>query len=251
MTLAVSHDTAARWRDTSLPTDSVVVVHTGIDMDLYRPTPEHGRAASRRAFGIDPDDFVVLYAARICPGKGLDVLMEAARLLASRLPDFRLVVAGRPTCGTDPTEAERFRAELEARTGHLDVRWLGHRQDAQTLIGAADVAVVPSTGPEPFPRSAIEPLACGVPVVASDVGGVREILVGDLERFVVPPRDPGALAGAVAALAGWRERDPGLGNRCRSAVVDRLSLDRQVDTVEAALASVARYRPADPLASYD
>jgi glycosyltransferase involved in cell wall biosynthesis len=83
------------------------------------------------------------------------------------------------------------------------------------------------------------------------VGGVREILVGDLERFVVPPRDPGALAGAVAALAGWRERDPGLGNRCRSAVVDRLSLDRQVDTVEAALASVARYRPADPLASYD
>ncbi len=250
MTLAVSYDTAARWRPTPLPSDSVVVVHTGIDMDVYTPPPKHERAATRRALGIDPDDVMVLFAGRICPDKGLDVLMEAARLLARRLPGFRLVVAGGPTVGTDPAEAARYRAELEARTGHLDVRWLGRQRDVAALIGSADVAVVPSVWPEPFPRSVIEPLACGVPVIASDVGGVGEILVDDLQRFLVPARDPGALAERVTDLAGWRGDDPGLATRCRSSVVDRLSLDRQVDTVEAALASVARYRPADPLASY-
>jgi glycosyltransferase involved in cell wall biosynthesis len=250
MTLAVSYDTAARWRTTALPADSVVVVHTGIDMDVYAPSPEHERVATRRTLGIGPGDVMVLFAGRICPDKGLDVLMEAARLLARRLPGFRLVVAGGPTVGTDPAEAVRYQAELEARAGHLDVRWLGRQRDIVSLIGSADVAVVPSVWPEPFPRSVIEPLACGVPVIAADVGGVREILVDDLDRFVVPARDPGALAEAVTAVAAWRERDPGLGSRCRRSVVDRLALDRQVDIVEAALASTARYRPADPLASY-
>jgi glycosyltransferase involved in cell wall biosynthesis len=228
----------------------VVVVHTGIDMDVYAPSPEHERVATRRALGIGPGDVMVLFAGRICPDKGLDVLMEAARLLARRLPGFRLVVAGGPTPGTDPAEAVRYQAELEARSGHLDVRWLGRQRDVVPLIGSADVAVVPSVWPEPFPRSVIEALACGVPVIAADVGGVREVLVDDLDRFVVPARDPGALAEAVTAVAAWRQRDPGLGSRCRRSVVDRLTLDRQVDTVEAALASTARYRPADPLASY-
>ncbi len=250
MTLAVSYDTAARWRDSPLLADSVVVVHTGVDMDVYTPAPARERQSTRRALGIGPDAFMALFAGRICPDKGLDVLMEAARRLTARLPHFQLVVAGGPTFGTDPREADRYRTELEARAGPVDIRWLGRQRDIVPVIGAADVAVVPSVWAEPFSRSVVEALACGVPVVASNVGGTPEILVDGLARFLVPPRDPGALVEAVAGLEGWRQTEPDLADRCRSAVVDRLSLVREVDTVEAALASVARYRPVDPLETY-
>jgi len=250
MTLAVSYDTAARWRDSPLLADSVVVVHTGIDMDIYTPAPAGERKVTRRALGIAPDTLLALFAGRICPDKGLDVLMEAARRLDARLPRFQLVVAGGPTFGTDPREADRYRNELEARAGPADIRWLGRQRDIVPLIAAADVAVAPSVWAEPFSRSVIEPLACGVPVVASAVGGNPEILVDGLDRFLVPPRDPGALVEAIVGLEGWRDTEPELGDRCRNAVVDRLALGREVDTVEAALASVARYRPVDPLETY-
>jgi glycosyltransferase involved in cell wall biosynthesis len=250
MSLAVSFDTASRWRSSPLPADSVVVVHTGIDMDVYTPPSVPEREATRRELGIDPDSFMVLYAGRICPDKGLDVLMEAARLLTARLPHFQLVVVGGPTLGTDPQEATRYQSELRARAGPAPARWLGRQRDIVPLIGSADVAVAPSVWAEPFSRSVIEPLACGVPVVATDVGGNPEILVDRLDRFLVPPKDPVALAEAIAALDGWQRSDPGLGVRGRNAVVERLALGREVDTVEAALASVARYRPGDPLDTY-
>jgi len=250
MTLAVSYDTASRWQSSPLLADSVVVVHTGIDMDIYTPSPEAERRATREQLGVDPDAFLALFAGRISADKGLDVLMEAARLLSSRMPRFQLVVVGGPTFGTDPQEAARYRRELEARAGPIDIRWLSRQRDIVPLIGSADVAVAPSVWAEPFSRSVMEPLACGVPVVASDVGGNSEILVDWLDRFLVPPKDPGALVEAIAGLEGWQQTEPDLGERCRTAVVDRLALTREVDIVEAALASVARYRPVDPLEPY-
>ena len=250
LTLAVSFDTALRWRGTALPADSVVVVHTGIDMESYLPSSVPARRAARQAVGVGPDDFMVLYAGRISPEKGLDVLMEAARLLSTRLPHAHLVLAGGPTVGTDPDESARYLAELRARSGSSEARWLGRERDIVPLIAAADVAVAPSVGDEPFSRSVIESLACGVPVVASRTGGNPEILVDWLARFLVPPKDPGALVGAISDLEGWRRTDPSLGDRCRQAVLDRLALGREVDTVEAALASVARHREVDPLMTY-
>jgi glycosyltransferase involved in cell wall biosynthesis len=104
------------------------------------------------------------------------------------------------------------------------------------------VALAPSLWPEPFSRSVIEPLACGVPVIGSRVGGNPEILTGWLDDYLVPPGDVDALADCVRSLVGWRQTRPELAERLRSSVVERLSLDREVDTVEACLASVARRR---------
>jgi glycosyltransferase involved in cell wall biosynthesis len=242
MTLSVSFDTAELWRGTGLPAESVIVVHTGIDMDYYVPAPAADRVATRNELGIDPNAFVAVYTGRISPEKGLDVLITACRMVAADQPDFRLVVVGGPSVGEPPEDSERYMATLRSLSGPMDVLWLESRRDVLSLIQTADVALAPSVWPEPFSRSVIEPLACGVPVLASHVGGNPEILTGWLAKHLVSPGDPGDLAAHINELAGWRTSDPGLSDRCRQAVVDRLALGREVDTVEAALASLARNR---------
>jgi glycosyltransferase involved in cell wall biosynthesis len=242
MTLSVSFDTADLWRGTGLPAESTIVVHTGIDMDYYVPAPVADRMATRAELGIDPEAFLAVYAGRISPEKGLDVLITACRMVAAKQPGFRLVVVGGPSIGASPEDFERYMATLRSLSGPLDVQWLESRRDVLPLIQSADVALAPSVWPEPFSRSVIEPLACGVPVLASHVGGNPEILTGWLDKFLVSPGDPGDLAAHINELEGWRTSDPGLADRCRQAVEIRLALGREVDTVEAALASLARNR---------
>jgi glycosyltransferase involved in cell wall biosynthesis len=242
MTLSVSFDTAELWRNTGLPAESVIVVHTGIDMEYYVPAPATDRMATRAELGIDADAFVALYAGRISPEKGLDVLITACRLAAEKQPDLRLVVVGGPSVGAASDDSERYMATLRSLSGPLDVLWLESRRDVLSLIQTADVALAPSVWPEPFSRSVIEPLACGVPVLASDVGGNPEILTGWLAKHLVAPGDAEDLAAHINLLDGWRVSDPDLADRCRQAVVNRLALGREVDTVEAALASLARDR---------
>jgi glycosyltransferase involved in cell wall biosynthesis len=107
------------------------------------------------------------------------------------------------------------------------------------LFAAADLAVVPSLWPEPLSRAVMEPLACGIPVLASDVGGSAELLTGPLAEFLLPPGDVAALAVAIASTSTWRSRRPALGSECRVFAEAHLSLAREVDMIEAALAEAA------------
>ena len=81
----------------------------------------------------------------------------------------------------------------------------------------------------------MEPVACGVPVVATDVGGNPEILTGWLARYLVAPNDVDGLAGRISSLHGWQQREPDLGDRLRAEAEARLSLEREVDAIESAM----------------
>jgi glycosyltransferase involved in cell wall biosynthesis len=239
-TLSVSEDTATRWRGTGLDPERISVALTGVDLGQYVPAPADARAATRRALGIAEDAFVVLYAGRIGREKGVDVLVRAFRELCAARPDGHLVVVGSPSLGADPADSANFEAELRALAADLPVSWMAAQRDVIALIQAADVAVVPSLWPEPLSRSVMEPLACGVPVVATRVGGNPEILTGWLSDYLVEPSDVAGLTARLAALHRWRSSDPELGDRCRREAEARLSLDTEVDAVEAALTAAAR-----------
>ena len=240
LTLSVSHDTAGLWLHSGLRPGAIQVVHTGIDMAHYVPAPRDSQRATRAELGIAPDAFVAVFAGRIASVKGVDVLVQSFAKVAADVPGARLVIVGAPSLSADPVDAERYARKLRDLGAGLDILWLEARKDVEPLIQMADVVVAPSRWAEPFSRSVIEPLACGVPVVATRVGGNAEILTDWLAQYLVPADDVAALAERIESLSTWRSEDPDLGSRCRDAVVVRLSLDQEVDAVEAALDKLAR-----------
>ena len=131
---------------------------------------------------------------------------------------------------------------LVARQPH-GVMWLGQRADMPDLYAAADVVVVPSTWPEPLARSLLEAMACGRPVLASAVGGLPEVLTPPLDRLLVRPGDPHALAAAIDGMRDWHWEEPDLGAQCRQAVLDRFTLDHHLDAVEAVFRRSVHDRP--------
>lgn len=234
-TLSVSRDTADRWAGTGLRRSKVTVVLTAVDLDHYRPADASARSATRAGLGLHEDDFVVLYAGRIDRAKGVDVLLEAFGQVAKSVAHCHLLVVGSPSLGSDPEDSRRFTQELTSLADRLPVTFLSGRSDVVDLVQAVDVAVVPSLWPEPLPRSVMEPLACGTPVVATRVGGIPEILEGWLSEYLVAPSDVEGLSDRLVSLASWRQSDPDLGSRLRAAAESRLSLDQEVDVIEATM----------------
>lgn len=167
---------------------------------------------------------VVLAAGRLAPQKGFGTLIDAAARWRDVRPEPLLVIAG-----TGP-----LAASLAGRASDLGVGvlFLGWRDDVTALLAAADVFVLPSMW-EGQPLILQEALRAGRPVVASDVGGVRD-LAGDEAALLVPPADPAALAAAVLRVLG----DPALAKDMSAAAALRAAaLPGEADAVAAALAA--------------
>ncbi len=236
-TVSVSADTLTRWRGTGLATERATVALTSLDLAAYAPGSEAGRRATRAELGLDPAAFMVLFAGRLTADKGVDVAVRAFAELCAQHPDSALVVVGSPP---DDPIGRAYADQLRRLAGDRPVTWLDRRPDVVSLLQAADVTVLPSRWPEPLARGLLEALGCGIPVVATRVGGSPEVLTGWLADWLVDPDDPAALAGALGALYGWRDREPELGARCRAAAEQRPTLDDELDLIVSAMAEARR-----------
>jgi glycosyltransferase involved in cell wall biosynthesis len=210
-------------------------VLTSIELDKYTPAATEARLETRTRLGLAPEDYVVIFAGRISPEKGIDILIRALRVLVERHSNCRLIVLGSPSAGADPAEASRYTNRLHVLAEHLPIFWIPRQSDVVPFLQASDVAVVPSLWAEPLSRSILEALACGIPVIASRVGGSPEILTGWMSEFLVSPGDPDELADRLVSLHGWRKSTPELGTKCRLAAESRMSLDEEVQSIERAM----------------
>jgi D-inositol-3-phosphate glycosyltransferase len=185
--------------------DKISVVPAGVDLNLFRPVP---RAEAKTRIGISPDCGMILFVGRIQPLKGIDTLMRAMKRVINQYPDFRenLCVS---IIGGDPqpdSELERMEFErlnrLQAELGIGDlVTFLGAK-DQDTLVyyySAAEMVVMPSHY-ESFGMVALEAMACGTPVIGSDVGGLSFSIEDGFNGYLVPGKDPDALADKIALL---------------------------------------------------
>ena len=119
--------------------------------------------------------------------------------------------------------------------------FLGHRSDVPDLMAAADLLVVPSNWFEPQGLVVSEAMACGIPVVASDIGGLPATMRG-FPDHLVPPGDPARLVAAIESRIDWRRNDPELGSRSR-AWVEAHALSRTIASVDEVISAALRDRP--------
>ncbi len=212
----------AHWDGT--PTHKLRVIRHGIELERFahgarsiRNTPSETRVhpidreqvdgdvgqEERSRWGVGAEDLVIGCVARLHPSKDHETLLRAFAILRANIPNTHLLILGVGPLERDlKALAHKLLGPCAAKAG---VHFLGERPDVETVLAACDVAVV-STHREGFCLAALEAMACGLPVVATRVGPLPELIQDGCEGFLVPPRDPAAMAKRLECLA----QDPGL-----------------------------------------
>ncbi|HXY91644.1 MAG TPA: glycosyltransferase [Acidimicrobiia bacterium] len=224
--LAVSDDV----RDSvspSLRSRVEVLVH-GIDVPTVRAARTR-RAEIRAELGVAPGTVLAVTIANLRAKKDYPGLLTAARLVLDRGVPVRFVAAGQ---GPDETDIRRRHRELGLGD---EFRLLGYRADATDLVAAADVYVLASRH-EGLPVSVMEALTLGVPVVATNVGGLREVVTDGSDGLLVEPGHPRALADAIGRVATDAELRARLGGNADRDCA-RFSSARAVRRIEEIYAS--------------
>jgi glycosyltransferase involved in cell wall biosynthesis len=206
------------------------------------PLPEGTSATRNRAraeLGAGEDSFVVGCVARLSAEKNHAGLLEAFAELLETEPNAILACAG------DGPLADALRAQTSAAGIASHVRWLGAVDDMQSFYSAIDVCALNSNR-EGLPLCLLEAMSFGVPVVASDVGGVGELLADDA-GLLVPPRAPAALSRALLSLSAEPALAAKIAANGRARVRKSYGVDHMVDRYVELYAEVAK-RPLPPAA---
>jgi len=192
-------------RELGAASTSLCTVPPGVDAEHFRPLD---RAAARAELGIEPGRPTALFVGRIDPVKGIEVLLRAwAQVCAELAPERPLLVflggTFRPGPAGPQPEGPLARIVAEAAALGLEktIRFVGSRpqEELPLYYNAADVCLIPSLY-ESFGLVAVESMACGTPVVASGVGGLRFSVEHEVSGLHVPPGDAAALATATIRL---------------------------------------------------
>jgi glycosyltransferase involved in cell wall biosynthesis len=211
--VANSHAASAMLQREGLPASRVEVIPNGIDAHRFAPRASYGPINT------------VLTVANLRTEKAHEVLLQAAAALLRAHPHLQFQIAG-----DGPRLAElRQLASTLGITGR--VVFLGHREDVPALLAHADAFVLPSRS-EAFPNGVIEAMAAGLPVVASAVGGLLDLVEPGRTGLLVPPDDAQSLAEAIDGLVRAPARAAALGSAARDEVVRRYSFDRMVRSFE-------------------
>jgi glycosyltransferase involved in cell wall biosynthesis len=228
--LVQSHEDLDRLvRTHAYPRRRTRLLGNGVDLARFRPavlTADERAKLRAGELGADDDQIVVGMVGRLVAEKGLLELFDAAR----RLDDRYVVVVVGPD---DPSKPDALDRETVRGAAAHGVRFLGMRDDVDRLYGAMDLFVLPSWR-EGFPRAAMEAAASGLPVVATDVRGCRQVVDDGVTGLLVPPRDAASLTDAIRSLGDDPERRRVLGgaavDRARAHFDERRVVDIVLDT---------------------
>lgn len=179
------------------------ILRNGIDIDEIRQAQQQDHTALRRETGIRPDTVNIGYVGYLSPKKGVHHLIDAMAAVQQQIPDAALYLIGGRLAEYPDYQEQLERQIRERRLEHI--HFLGWREDVHAIVNLLDLIVLPSLS-EGVPKSLIEAMALGKPVVASRVGGVPELIRHEETGLLVDPDDSAALAAALLRLAN----DPAL-----------------------------------------
>ncbi len=178
---------------------------SGVDITEYAPGTRNSAESLelRKSLGISADTFIAMFVGRLQLDKGLVEFVEAARQLKKKRADIAFVMVGAPDPGNKRSVPESTLARWKFES---DVIFTGRREDVPGLMATANTIVTPTFYREGLPRTLLEAAATGLPLIGTDMPGVREAIHHDLNGILIPTRDSNALAAAVEELADNPEK---------------------------------------------
>ena len=197
------------------------VIPNGVDLTRFRPTP-HAEGPVR-----------VMVVGRLIFNKGPQFVVEAAPKVLARYPDTRFVFVG------DGPMEEELRAEVLRSGIGGNVEFLGHRDDIPELLAAGSMAVRASLS-EGLPLVALEAMAAGLPVIATDVGGTREVVDDGMTGYLLQPNDVEGLVDRICRLVGDAQLRSAMGERGRALVEQGYDWSRIAERTAEVYRMVAR-----------
>ena len=214
-----------------VPERQTSVVPLGVDVSMFRPRGDR-QGYTHENLDIPLDRKIIYYSGHFEPRKGIGVLMRAARILIDTFQrrDFHLLLVG-----NRPGEEQPYASIISDHFAQDHVTFGGYRDDVQQLQAASDIAVICSTGWDSHTMTALEVQASGLPLVVSNLPGLKEAVSSD-SGVIVPVGDPEALAAALDGLLADEGIRRTMGINARRRIVRHFSLERQI----ASLAEIMR-----------
>lgn len=215
------------------PGPEAAIVPNAVEPARFDPAAL-SRHDARARLGLDPADPVLTLVAQISPHKGQSDAIRALAHVRREHPRARLLLVGsvKFTSAATRYDNHAYRSGLDAlvtQRGLADaVTFLGERPDVPQILAASDIVLVPSWY-EPFGRTAVEAMMMGLPVIATAVGGVAEVITDGVDGLIRPPRDPAGWAAAIAELLADPRRRRRMGAAGRERAVRDFSPHRHAE----------------------
>ena len=206
--------------------DKISVVYNPIDTSVFRP---QNRITCREKFGFPKGSTIIGSLGRLTPDKGFEILIEAMASVIKQYPNTYLLIAG-------DEWTKGYRAELIQSAERFDVFsnliLIDRQKDIAELISALDVVVLASPKKEGFGRILAEAMACNVPVIGTNVGGIPEIIVNGESGLIVEPNSPQALSEAIMKLLENRSLAKQLIRNGRKIVQTKFSVNGHINKIK-------------------
>jgi glycosyltransferase involved in cell wall biosynthesis len=214
--IAISEGVKKVLLDSDIPSSLIHVIPSGIDFSPFEEVAS--RDFLRREFSLAPDDYLVGIVAALEDAKGHTYLIQASRILREQAPKIKIIIVG-----TGPLEIELDRQAHELGVDDM-VFFLGFREDVPRILASLDLFVL-SSYREGLGTSLLDAMASRLPVVATQAGGIPDVVIHQKTGLLVPPRDSAALAQAILTLYNDRELAARLGEKGYEVVHQKFSAE--------------------------
>ena len=204
--------------------DKIILIYNGVDTEEFNP--QISPASIRREFKLATDAPIAGTIGNLISGKGQEYFIRAAAEVAKNITNVLFFIVGD---GEDREQLEELADALGLRE---KVVFTGNRSDIPQLIAAIDIIVQPSVYPESFGRVIIEGMATGKPVIATNQGGVPEIIEDGISGILIPPKNSPLMAKAIIDLIINREKAGRIGLAARKKVKEKFSIEGNVKKTE-------------------
>ena len=193
-----------------------VTIYKGHDPAWYQIPP--GNLAE---FGIPPDAFVIGFAGRNRPNKGIKFIIDSARLLPKNAPIHYLLMG-------KLTKDKKLQRQIYKSPLRKNFHLTGFRTDAPALAAACNAFIMPSVKKEGLSRAVIEAMSYGVPPIVTNVGGHPELVLHNENGLVIPPKNPAAIADAIMNLYGNPQKMKKLGENARNKIYKDFNISKTI-----------------------